>query len=224
MAYSADSFTALEVPTLAKMNKLWSNDASFNDGTGIADDKIIARHILDNSLTRTHIDWAAATGKIWWEELARASLASPATTLASGTFTARKYLLILVIAKPSGAAITPWFRFNGDSGNNYALRYGANYATGTGLGSQNGMSFNPNSIQTSVFAQIFVENETAAEKPIYISASDLSSAGAANIPNIIQSNGKWANTSSQITAFSIFNSGSANNFGAGSEIVVLGHD
>lgn len=45
MAYSADSFTALEVPTLAKMNKLWSNDASFNDGTGIANNAIIARHI-----------------------------------------------------------------------------------------------------------------------------------------------------------------------------------
>lgn len=36
MAYSADSFTAGEQPTTAKWNKLWSNDASFNDGTGIA--------------------------------------------------------------------------------------------------------------------------------------------------------------------------------------------
>lgn len=47
MAYSADSFTALEIPTLAKMNKLWSNDASFNDGTGIADNAIIQRHLAD---------------------------------------------------------------------------------------------------------------------------------------------------------------------------------
>lgn len=36
MAYSADSFSAGEQPTLAKWNKLWANDASFNDGTGIA--------------------------------------------------------------------------------------------------------------------------------------------------------------------------------------------
>lgn len=35
MAYSADSFVADEQPTTAKWNKLWSNDASFNDGTGI---------------------------------------------------------------------------------------------------------------------------------------------------------------------------------------------
>jgi len=45
MAYSADTFVADEQPTTAKWNKLWSNDASFNDGTGIADDAIIARHI-----------------------------------------------------------------------------------------------------------------------------------------------------------------------------------
>lgn len=35
MGYSADSFTAGEQPTTAKWNKLWANDASFNDGTGI---------------------------------------------------------------------------------------------------------------------------------------------------------------------------------------------
>lgn len=46
MAYSADTFVADEQPTTAKWNKLWTNDASFNDGTGIADDAILARHIL----------------------------------------------------------------------------------------------------------------------------------------------------------------------------------
>jgi len=45
MAYSADSFVADEQPTTAKWNKLWSNDASFNDGSGIADDAILARHV-----------------------------------------------------------------------------------------------------------------------------------------------------------------------------------
>lgn len=40
MSYSADSFSAGEQPTTAKWNKLWSNDASFNDGTGIAADAI----------------------------------------------------------------------------------------------------------------------------------------------------------------------------------------
>lgn len=35
MAYSADTFTSLEQPTLAKWNKLWDNDAAFNNGTGL---------------------------------------------------------------------------------------------------------------------------------------------------------------------------------------------
>jgi hypothetical protein len=49
--YSADSFTALEIPTLAKMNKLWSNDASFNNGTGIADNAILTRHLTNLNVT-----------------------------------------------------------------------------------------------------------------------------------------------------------------------------
>lgn len=55
MAYSADSFTALEVPTLTKMNKLWANDASFNDGTGIANNAIKTAHITDANVTPAKI-------------------------------------------------------------------------------------------------------------------------------------------------------------------------
>ena len=50
MSYSAQTFVADEQPTTAKWNKLWSNDASFNDGTGIADDAIIQRHILASAI------------------------------------------------------------------------------------------------------------------------------------------------------------------------------
>lgn len=44
MAYSADSFVADEQPTTAKWNKLWSNDASFNDGSGFANGAIGSVH------------------------------------------------------------------------------------------------------------------------------------------------------------------------------------
>lgn len=54
MAYSADSFVADEQPTTAKWNKLWSNDASFNDGSGIADSAIINRHYADASIDPVH--------------------------------------------------------------------------------------------------------------------------------------------------------------------------
>jgi len=165
-----------------------------------------------------------ASGKVWWEELTRATLGSPALTLATSTFTARKYIQLRIIVKQSGAAISPWIRFNGDTGNNYSLRYSANYSAGTALGSQNGFSINPGTLQTDVLSVADIYNEVSKEKQAYIVATDLSTAGAANVPNIITSNAKWANTANQITSISLFESGTANNFGTGTEIVVLGHD
>lgn len=50
MAYSADSFVADEVPTTAKWNKLWSNDAAFNDGTGFAADAIVDSKLVYGKL------------------------------------------------------------------------------------------------------------------------------------------------------------------------------
>lgn len=69
MSYSADTFVADEQPTTAKWNKLWSNDASFNDGTGIADDAILGRHIAagvveSESLNATIAFRAGMTGSV----------------------------------------------------------------------------------------------------------------------------------------------------------------
>jgi len=58
--YTSWSVTALEVPNATKWNILGSNDSSFNDGTGIADDSILARHMGINYST-TEQD----TGKKW---------------------------------------------------------------------------------------------------------------------------------------------------------------
>lgn len=60
MAYSADTFVADEQPTTAKWNKLWANDAAFNDGTGIADSAILTRHIAAANITMPKLsdfDW-----------------------------------------------------------------------------------------------------------------------------------------------------------------------
>ena len=56
MAYSADTFVADEQPTTAKWNKLWSNDASFNDGTGILDSAILTRHLATGNVTLPKLD------------------------------------------------------------------------------------------------------------------------------------------------------------------------
>lgn len=51
MAYSALTFTASEIPTLTKWNQMWANDAAMADGTGIANNAILTRHLLANNVT-----------------------------------------------------------------------------------------------------------------------------------------------------------------------------
>lgn len=48
MAYVAWSVVFGEQPTAAKWNILGTNDASFHDGTGIDDDVILTRHLIEN--------------------------------------------------------------------------------------------------------------------------------------------------------------------------------
>lgn len=55
MSYSADSFVADEIPTTAKWNKLWNNDASFNDGTGIGANAILNTAIKSGELYASKI-------------------------------------------------------------------------------------------------------------------------------------------------------------------------
>jgi len=59
MAYSADTFVADEQPTTAKWNKLWSNDASFNDGSGLNN---ISNPITANSAN--HLVLTPGTNKL----------------------------------------------------------------------------------------------------------------------------------------------------------------
>lgn len=87
MSYSADTFVADEQPTTAKWNKLWSNDASFNDGTGIADDVILSRHINDGNVLPNHLYAAASTNNNWTWDTWSPSLTG--ITLGNGSTEAR---------------------------------------------------------------------------------------------------------------------------------------
>lgn len=81
MAYSADSFVADEQPTTAKWNKLWSNDAAFNDGTGIANAAINENHVSGISKANLTTDSNAYKFSAW-----RNAAYSPGTGLVSLVF------------------------------------------------------------------------------------------------------------------------------------------
>lgn len=55
MAYQAWSVVFGEQPSASKWNILGTNDASFNDGTGIGDDTIDSRHYVTNSIDGEHL-------------------------------------------------------------------------------------------------------------------------------------------------------------------------
>lgn len=57
MAYASISFTFGEIPSAAKWNILGTNDASFNDGTGIADGVIKPEHLKNGSSTLNTWAW-----------------------------------------------------------------------------------------------------------------------------------------------------------------------
>lgn len=85
MAYSADSFTALEIPTLAKMNKLWANDASFNDGTGIGTNAITSAKIAAAAVGSSKLDYTTVTTIQQIAQLASdVSISAPSDTAIPG--------------------------------------------------------------------------------------------------------------------------------------------
>jgi len=65
MAYTSWSVSFGEQPSASKWNILGTNDASFNDGTGIADSKILPKHLL----TGTGSSWALQSWTPSWTNL-----------------------------------------------------------------------------------------------------------------------------------------------------------
>ena len=217
MAYSADTFVADEQPTTAKWNKLWSNDASFNDGTGIGDDTIDSRHYVAASIDYEHIGPDIAA----YQELADVTLGVAGDSLSSGTITGMNFLRFYLYILVTGA-VTSQMRFNSDSGNNYAIRYtidnglGGSGTAANNIGNFDGAANNPHSVYGEVV------NYSATQKLGY-ARSVSGSSSAATAPSYVEFYYKWANTSSQITNITMNNSGGGD-FAAGSRIVVYGRN
>ena len=214
MTYSTVTFVAFEQPTAAKMNLLGENDAGFRDGTNISDDVILARHI----------DWAStgANGGIWWEELGRTTLGVAGDTITLSSLSARKYLQILVATIATGGAVTTGFRFNNDSGTNYARRLGTNNSAEATNASQTSLLVGSGSLGNRlVTAEVL--NIANQEKVLKVHDLQSNAAGAGNVPTHDESFNKWANTTDQITRVDVLNGG-AGDFASGSEVVVLGHN
>ena len=139
----------------------------------------------------------------FWEELANVELSSSADFFSSGTITAKKYLWLQTYIKQASPYSTG-LQFNSDTANNYAFRYSGNGnsdATGTSTWK---CAFNYSSLAGGgYFMNTFIINNASKEKLVIAHTTENSSSGAGTAPNRIESTGKWANTSDQITSIQI---------------------
>lgn len=180
----------------------------------IDDDIVTTSKIVDEAVTAPKIDFGGSGSGIWWEELGRGSGA----TISLTSIPARKYLRVIVFTSSASGSPFPFFRFNNDSGNNYARRYMNNFGGSESTDvSASGIGF------VLGYAILDIINISSAEKIILITGSSAGSAGGGNLPLGRSMYAKWANTAAQITRIDISNGGTGA-LAADSQMIVLGHD
>lgn len=192
-------------------------DGAVDSAAVLASNVVETDKILNDAVTDDKLDYPR-----WYQQIGRQTLESSGDTITISGLPARKYLCVVISLLDTGGTINASLRFNGDTGNNYAVRAsteGAADATATSASSI-GMT------QTGAFPHFVVMeivNIGAKEKVFYARTVTSGTSGAGNLPGRVETSGKWANTANQISSITLTNSGTGD-FAIGSEIVVLGHD
>jgi len=206
LPYPGMNFSAFATLTDTQLDQIVANIEALAAGTGLN----------ANVLNSGDIDWTAATGKVWWEELGRTTLAAPSTTM-SLSFAAKKYLRLLIgVVTASSNSFT--MRLNGDSATNYASFF--SIPGGSSGGSVNQTTWDLNGvIGGGGLVALDIFNPSGSIKAGWsISATGTPSAAAAPTP--LFNFNKWI-ASAQATSL-VLTAGS--NLSAGSEIIMLGHN
>ncbi len=193
------------------------NRIDFAEANGIAEFKAASEVvILEWDPADTHTD-------NFWDELASADLSGGASdTLDSGSFTAKKYLWIQIYT--IGTNTEQQFRFNSDSGNNYASRRSFDGGADTLTPSSDKTKINATgSAGAGCFCNCFVVNNSANEKLAIAQQVAAITAGSGAVPARSEAVFKWANTVDQITSVQGINNG-VGDFGTASFIKVWGSD
>jgi len=152
-----------------------------------------------------------------------AKQAATSDSITTDTFTAKKHLMIQAKTISDGQ-VTANYRFNADSGSNYARRQSSNGGSdGTGT-SQNVILAGYGTSGETTFITTNVINEATKEKLVITElVTNGSGNGAGNAPNRREIVGKWANTSNAITSVTLFNNDTGS-FAEGTEVTVYGTD
>ena len=173
-------------------------------------------------ITTAMIDWT--NGGIWWEELGRTTLSSTGAQVAV-SFTPKKYLKVIMIGYADGGVLDTNVTFNNVGTATYANRHSVNFGASVDNVSASAIAIESGQTDSGGINVVTWEivNIEAEEKSFIFWDNSQEAAGAAALPTLLWSIGKWANTSAQISSIQ-WNESGAGQFGIGSEIVVLGHD
>ena len=165
-----------------------------------------------------------------WERLYSSTLESAGTTIDTGVggIAAKDYLKIIIDVIPTSSTGSGIFlRFNGDTGDNYPIRRstnGASDSTIAGTGYDYWYSgYGGSTEHRHVVLDII--NVLNKEKLI-VHHQVVTTAGAGNAPNRIETVGKWANTSAQITDVHIHSASftGSDTFDPGTTMTIWGAD
>jgi hypothetical protein len=163
----------------------------------------------------------------FWEELASVDLSGgTATSLSSGTFTSKKYLMVQWFCERSGSGdIQPVLQVGTggsiDNGQNYPMRLSHNGGTDFTSSSYRGYSVWGSSNQR--FETMFIINNSANEKLCISHGAGNNSAGGNVAPDRTEYVGKWTNTSGQINIVSLKDQDGIT-LGTATQMKVWGHD
>ena len=222
--FTANTFTALSGSTIATNTIAETTGGSgvTIDGLNIKDNKLNTNNsIITANITDAAVTFAKTSG-IWWEELATVTLGSSGDVITVSGFTARKFLHILMFLNPSGGNVDGNITFNNDTGNNYARRIEVNGANDVIGVSQAQIAAFASSAEDA-FGSYEILNVATEEKILSGIGATRGTTGAGNAPNKRVLIGKWANTSDSIVRVDVTNT-EAGSYGAGSQVIVLGHD
>lgn len=201
------------------------NDHNGNiDNSNIAAAAAIAgSKLADSSVAAGKIDFGGSGAGVWWQEIGRTTLGVAGDTITVSSFTAKKYLKILIATLATGGTTSMLLTFNSDTGANYARQSTINSTLGGDATSQSSIKLDGGASAENKFTVLEIINILAQEKIGTATTTESGGAGAANAPDNSVQNVKWANTAAQITTLVVTNDGGGD-YAIGSEVVVLGHD